>query len=119
MLVDEKHKDLNKCPLPSGGFCRFFCSCENKADWEKSMDYLLSQIKSDKILMLLMNYFQDLCCNLCLQGVCPCIPDLYRVCGSQKLIQEWKNVPLIVCVVLAVPQPENLKHNEIMTPSVC
>ena len=102
-----------------GELLRIFGSCENEADWEKSMDYLLSRIKSDKILMLRMNYFQDLCCNLRLQGVRPCVQDLYGARGSQELIQEWKDVPPVVCAVLAVPRPENLKPSEIMTPSVC
>ena len=67
-----------------------------------------------------MNYFQDLCCNLRLQGVHPCVQDLYGARGSRELFQEWKDVPPVVCVVLAVPRLENLKPNErVMTPSVC
>ncbi|KAG2074779.1 hypothetical protein BDR04DRAFT_1229044 [Suillus decipiens] len=62
-------------------------------DWDSTMNMLHGKILNDRTLMLGINFYQDLCCQLHLLGVF----DVYWLSLQEML-------PQTVCVVLVVPR---------------
>ncbi|KAI0067004.1 hypothetical protein BV25DRAFT_1878026 [Artomyces pyxidatus] len=81
---------------------------EKDTNWTLVMEHLIDLIESDKTLMMGMNNFQDLCCQLHLLNVYS-VETLtalfinFRLGPPRGRFVGWKNVPPAVCVTLVVP----------------
>lgn len=96
-----------------------------KVDWPRTMDHLVDLIGDDQSLLMGLNSYQDLMCQLYLRGVhtldvlTPAYVETVR--KPQDRFHGWKDVPPVVCVVLKVPRQqlkclEDMDADEIMTP---
>ncbi|KAG1731075.1 uncharacterized protein EDB91DRAFT_1330420 [Suillus paluster] len=79
-------------------------------EWDPTMNMLLRKIQDDKTLVIGMNFYQDLCCQLHLCGVFTVDwMSLQQAQGMHRLEKpvvfcDWKTLPQTVCVVLVVPR---------------
>jgi hypothetical protein len=96
-----------------------------RVDWAKTMNRLIDLIRFDKSLMIGMNNYQDLICNLYLRNV----HTLYVLTSAytesirtpRDRFHGWKDVPPAACIVLEVPRKqlkrlEDMHVDEIKTP---
>lgn len=97
-------------------------------NWAKTMEIFFELLLSDYTLMAGFNHCQDLLCHLHLYDV-GYLPDIFRpqflleLGGSRVRFQGWRDIPVIVCVVLKIPRShlkslENIDENDIGTPTL-
>lgn len=75
-------------------------------NWLQAIDHLVSLIEADKTLLTGSNHYQDLCCQMHVQGVYT-VGSLDAMLPRQHIggvFQNWRHVPAIICVVLQVPR---------------
>ncbi|KAG1817973.1 uncharacterized protein BJ212DRAFT_1298847 [Suillus subaureus] len=79
-------------------------------DWDSTMNMLHGKIQNDRTLMVGMNFYQDLCCQLHLLGVFDVdwlslqkVQEVHRV-ERPFIFRDWKTLPQTLCVVLVVPR---------------
>ena len=80
-----------------------------QTDWPIVMDALHDFLVEDRKLLVGLNNYQDLCCQLHLLGVHsvgPLLPNqvVIKFDKSQGRFRRWTSVPSVVCVVLSVPR---------------
>ncbi|KAJ7695068.1 hypothetical protein B0H17DRAFT_1056261 [Mycena rosella] len=80
------------------------------SDWEAVMDHVFQRLHADRSLILGTNYYQELCCQLYLRGVCrvealgPQHATPVPIDRTKGLFKGWKEVPSVVCLVLVIPR---------------
>ncbi|KAG6884317.1 hypothetical protein C0993_012189 [Termitomyces sp. T159_Od127] len=93
------------------------------SDWMQVMDYMLSSIERDETLLMGLNKYQDLRCQLHIYGVVT-ISGIYVPeprTNTSRVFDAWDGIPPVVCVVLKVPRIylkglEGLSADKIGTP---
>ncbi|KAJ7623509.1 hypothetical protein FB45DRAFT_1089047 [Roridomyces roridus] len=77
-----------------------------RIDWTKVMNRLFDLIEADRTLIVGSNYYQELCCQLHLQGVysVDTLGPRREPVARPGVFRDWVNVPPVVCLVLVVPR---------------
>ncbi|KAG6894339.1 hypothetical protein C0992_006556 [Termitomyces sp. T32_za158] len=104
-------------------FAAFLALVKQKvhSDWTQVMEYILSLIERDRTLLMGLNNFQDLYCQLQIHGITSAISAPESRINTSRVFDGWDGVPPVVCVVLRVPRKclkglEVLSADEIGTP---
>ncbi|KAF9476997.1 hypothetical protein BDN70DRAFT_838433 [Pholiota conissans] len=96
-----------------------------QVDWLRTMVLLIELIQNDHTLMIGMNNYQDLMCNLYLRNVHTLFVHTSKYVESLRKADDrfhgWKDIPPIACVVLKIPRKhlkriENVDADQIQTP---
>ncbi|KAF8593184.1 hypothetical protein BDV93DRAFT_393786, partial [Ceratobasidium sp. AG-I] len=81
------------------------------SDWDHVVDHFLRLVMGDRSTILGMNHYQDLCLQLHLYGVhtVPSLSPNWRsvrryVQSDETIFAGWKDVPAVVCLVMAIPR---------------
>ncbi|OAX43707.1 hypothetical protein K503DRAFT_847041 [Rhizopogon vinicolor AM-OR11-026] len=79
-------------------------------EWETVMNMIHSKIQNDRTLLMGMNYYQDLCCQLHLLGIFNVhwmslkeVQELHRI-EKPVFLRDWNVLPQTAFVVLVVPR---------------
>jgi len=79
-----------------------------QVDWEQTMDHLLRLVESDRILLLGLNSYQDLICQLYLRKAFTIASLRWEFLRATRtpgdLFDKWNEVPPVVSVILKVPR---------------
>lgn len=77
-------------------------------DWDAAMHRIVDLVLNDRALVMNMNNFQDLCCQLFMEGVHKAesymVNDDLLPMKRFSRFEYWRDVPLVVCVVMIVPR---------------
>ena len=87
-------------------------------NWAQAMQHLVDLIGNDRTLLVGLNYYQDLMCQLHIRGVYSVDALLLSVPhkpGGEDFFQGWSTIPPVICIVLRVPRAA-LKVVEEMDP---
>lgn len=94
-------------------------------DWSRTMDIFLTLIKNDSIIIMGLNYIQELYLHMHLLGV-HSVSTLSPTSGNPtgaKGLAAWKIIPEFVCIILKVPRAKlkvitDLPRQRLGTPIV-
>ncbi|KAJ7281908.1 hypothetical protein C8J57DRAFT_1056186 [Mycena rebaudengoi] len=127
MFADEDRGHLFSQPRPTlfhyhrGTFAALLGLVKSRVqtDWSSVMESLHTSLCTDSRLIMGPNNYQELCCQLHLRGVdTDTVPALSpQRTGERGLFQGWKEVPLVVCLILIVPR-KNIKVLEDLEPDL-
>ncbi|KAF9480196.1 hypothetical protein BDN70DRAFT_857261 [Pholiota conissans] len=91
-----------------------------KVDWAETMEILVDFVCNDEILMTGINNFEDLMCQMYMRNLFTAetftSEYLESVRTPRDRFGQWKDVPLIVCVMLRIPR-HRMRRIEHMNPS--
>ena len=97
-------------------FVAFVASVKERVDidWDEAIGYFLGHVSLDHAPISGPSYYQELACQLYLRGLCSkdalrwnYTPERVRFVDEDRGADDfpgWKDVPLVVCVVLKVPR---------------
>ncbi|TFK74159.1 hypothetical protein BDN72DRAFT_813396 [Pluteus cervinus] len=105
-----------------------FVKDRTSTDWTVVMDRVTDLIMNDSTLVMGMNNFQDLCCQLHIRGVHTVdhfelsIRQFYHE-KPRSRFKYWKEIPKVVCAVMVIPRAalkklESLPLEKVGTPSM-
>ena len=131
--VMEMFKNFQKLRKPvhytRSSFVTFlgFVKAKVSTDWDQTMNSFIGLVESNTSLLIGMNHYQDLICQLHLRNLLtmdtlrPTFIEERR--SSRDRFHGWKDIPPVVCVVLKVPRRcikilEDMDPDEILTPSM-
>lgn len=95
-------------------------------DWAQAMNHLVDLIGRDKTLLIGLNCYQDLMCQLHIRGVhsVDALVSMSReLRPGEGFFRQWNIVPPVICIVLRIPRTalkviENMDPNEVGTPGL-
>ena len=94
-----------------------------QTDWALVMDTLHTLLIEDRKLLVGLNNYQDLCCQLHLLGVdsvelLTLHQTIVKVSNSPGIFRQWETVPPVVCVVLVIPRSSLKVLEEILVEAI-